>query len=140
MVADFGWCCRINRACSRTPSFSPSVTLRTMADVALSLARPGRVVHAVSRHGLLPTAHREHPLAAIPAPDLSACRDLDTTRIVIRDHLAAASAKLGDWRPAFDGLRPQISACWQQLSLADRRRFLQEDLRYWEVRRHRMPP
>ncbi len=44
----------------------------TMVDLATSLGRPGRVVHAVSRHGLLPSAHREELVTPVPAPDLPA--------------------------------------------------------------------
>ncbi|NBM14414.1 hypothetical protein [Streptomyces sp. GC420] len=41
------------------------------------------------------------------------------------------------------GLPPRAritAALWQQLSAADRARFLREDLRAWEVHRHRIAP
>ena len=40
----------------------------TMADVAHVLADGHRVLHTVSRHGLLPLAHRTVPAAPVPAP------------------------------------------------------------------------
>ncbi|MFD8309206.1 FAD/NAD(P)-binding protein [Streptomyces sp. NPDC059690] len=113
----------------------------TMVDVAASLARPDRVVHAVSRHGLLPQEHL--PVAAPPvqAPaDLDGSRGLDVLRRSVRRHLSATRRACGDWRPALDGLRPVTAALWQQLPVADRARFLKEDLRVWEVHRHRMAP
>ncbi|MER5451402.1 FAD/NAD(P)-binding protein [Streptomyces sp. NPDC002766] len=113
----------------------------TMVDVAASLARPDRVVHAVSRHGLLPQEHL--PVAAPPvqAPaDLDGSRGLDVLRRGVRRHLSATRRACGDWRPALDGLRPVTAALWQQLPVADRARFLEEDLRVWEVHRHRMAP
>lgn len=112
----------------------------TMVDIALTVARPGRVVHAVSRHGLLPTAHLRAALPPLPAPDLRATSTLEGVRRAIKAHIGAAVAQQGDWRPAIDGLRPQIPAVWKSLSETDRGRFLREDLRAWEVRRHRMAP
>ncbi|MFJ6837200.1 FAD/NAD(P)-binding protein [Streptomyces sp. NPDC091209] len=113
----------------------------TMVDLAATLARPDRVVYAVSRHGLLPQEHL--PSAAPPAeapPDLDGTRGLDTLRRSVRGHLSATRRACGDWRPALDGLRPLTAALWQQLPVADRARFLDEDLRTWEVHRHRMAP
>ena len=113
----------------------------TMVDVAATLARPDRVVYAVSRHGLLPQEHL--PVAASPVeapPGLDGSRGLDVLRRSVRRHLSAARRACGDWRPALDGLRPVTAALWQQLPVADRARFLDEDLRVWEVHRHRMAP
>ncbi|MFI8233734.1 FAD/NAD(P)-binding protein [Streptomyces sp. NPDC085900] len=113
----------------------------TMVDVAATLARPDRVVYAVSRHGLLPQEHL--PAAAPPVqapPGLDGSRGLDVLRRSVRRHLSATRRTCGDWRPALDGLRPVTAALWQQLPVADRARFLEEDLRVWEVHRHRMAP
>ncbi|MEJ3655444.1 FAD/NAD(P)-binding protein [Actinomycetes bacterium KLBMP 9759] len=107
----------------------------TMVDVAIALDRPGRTVHAVSRSGLLPRAHAEpasarHPLPAEPHTDLDALRGLYLQRL-----------RAGrDWRAVVDGFRPVTAQLWQALPAADRARFLREDLRRWEVRRHRMAP
>lgn len=112
----------------------------TMVDLAATLARPDRVLHAVSRHGLLP---QEHLTAAAPPaepPALDGARGLDALRRDIRRHLSATRRACGDWRPALDGLRPLTATLWQQLPAADRARFFDEDLRAWEVHRHRMAP
>jgi uncharacterized NAD(P)/FAD-binding protein YdhS/tetratricopeptide (TPR) repeat protein len=111
----------------------------TMVDLATSLGRPGRVVHAVSRHGLLPAAHREDLVAPVPAPDLpeGELSLSDLTRAV-RDHVDRTARATGDWRPAIDGLRPLNSTLWQRLSPQDQQQFLATTARHWEVRRHRM--
>ncbi|MET9410838.1 FAD/NAD(P)-binding protein [Streptomyces sp. NPDC002935] len=112
----------------------------TMADLAVTLARPDRVVHAVSRHGLVPQEHLADPSPPAEPPGLDASRGLDTLRRDVRRHLAASRRACGDWRPGMDGLRGVTAALWQQLSAADRARFLTEDLRAWEVHRHRIAP
>ncbi|MGF1429052.1 FAD/NAD(P)-binding protein [Kitasatospora sp. LaBMicrA B282] len=122
----------------------------TMADVAVSLARPGRTVHAVSRHGLAPHGHRVGSPAPVPPPwgaeeagpvgEPGPVLDLDRLRRAVLRHIAVVRRERGDWRPAVDGLRTQVGALWQRLSPADRARFLGEDLRRWEVHRHRLAP
>lgn len=116
----------------------------TMVDVATTLGaddRPaGRRVHAVSRHGRLPRAHRPGlRLAAIP--DITEWGDdLDGLRARVRDHLVGVTRSTGDWRPGIDGLRVQAAALWERLGEADRQRFLSSDATAWNVLRHRMPP
>ena len=39
-----------------------------------------------------------------------------------------------------DAVRPRTARLWRSLGWEDQRRFLREDLRQWEVLRHRMPP
>lgn len=112
----------------------------TMVDLALSLDRPGRVVHAISRNGLLPRAHARGPLPTGRPPVLPVGEGLDVLRAVVLDELRECRRRTGDWRPAFDSLRPVTNALWRGLSLADRARFLERDRRVWEVHRHRMPP
>ncbi|KQY56885.1 MULTISPECIES: FAD/NAD(P)-binding protein [unclassified Nocardioides] len=116
----------------------------TMVDVALSLTGPGnrddRVLHAVSRHGRLPSPHAaELQLAAIPDISDWGSSLADLRREVAR-HLAEVSDTTGDWRPAMDGLRFRISALWERLSEAEREEFLADDAGAWNVMRHRMPP
>ena len=111
----------------------------TMVDLASALARPGRTVHAISRHGLLPSAHRVDLVTPAAPPELP---DGDLTLAALTEtlssHVAETTRRTGDWRPAIDGLRPLNSTLWQRLSLADREQFLAGAARTWEVRRHRM--
>lgn len=113
----------------------------TMVDVVLTLDRPGRMLHAVSRHGLLPALHADAPLPAFGPPELpDGPLGLGALRQAVRAHLVAAETIFGDWRPAVDSLRPVTAAVWGRLSDLDRAEFLRCDARWWEVRRHRIPP
>ncbi|HEV7755877.1 MAG TPA: FAD/NAD(P)-binding protein [Mycobacteriales bacterium] len=113
----------------------------TMVDIALTLDLPGRTLHAVSRHGLLPAVHADTPLPAYPPPALpSGPLSLADLRAAVCAHIGAAEAALGDWRPAIDSLRPLTAAVWGRLSDGERAGFLRGSARQWEIRRHRLPP
>lgn len=102
----------------------------TFVDVALSLtAIPGVRVAGISRHGLLPEAHR--PLGQVPsAPDLDS--PVEVMRW-IRSH--------GDnWREALAALRPVTPHMWRTIGDGGQRQFLRHALRLWETRRHRVAP
>ena len=114
-----------------------------MLDVAISLtgAHPGTVVHAVSRHALVPREHRCSPDHAIQpsvlqVPDRS---PVDLPGLIRHVRVAAAEAP-GGWQAVVDALRPHIPGLWQRLAPADKRLFLRHVARYWEVHRHRVPP
>jgi uncharacterized NAD(P)/FAD-binding protein YdhS len=110
----------------------------TAVDVTLALAdRDGiGTIHAVSRHGLLPRAHREDRLSVPPliAPPAEA-----TVRGLIT-LLRRNAADRGDWRTAVDEFRPHVSELWRSLPDVERRRFLRHVARLWEIHRHRMAP
>src|SRR5262249_13039977 len=99
----------------------------------------GRALHAVSRHGLLPSAHLDALVQPAPPPPLPEGElSLDDLVERVQGHVRATMRATGDWRPAIDGLRPLNSVLWQRLSTQDRERFLAATARTWEVRRHRM--
>ncbi|WP_051366557.1 FAD/NAD(P)-binding protein [Hamadaea tsunoensis] len=103
----------------------------TAVDVVLTLARLGRrEIVALSRHGLLPQAHRT------PAPPIPS-RPVGGLTQLVRAIRRSASA---DWRPVLDGLRPHWDELWRGLTPAEQDRFLRHLARYWEVHRHRMAP
>ncbi|GAA2215953.1 FAD/NAD(P)-binding protein [Nonomuraea monospora] len=110
----------------------------TMVDVALTVTRahPDTVVHALSRHALLPRPHLPRPALPIPVaiPDgpLRVADLLSATRRAVR-----AS---GDWQGVMEGLRPHVQELWQRLGADERRLFLRRVARYWEIHRHRIPP
>jgi uncharacterized NAD(P)/FAD-binding protein YdhS len=120
----------------------------TMVDLALTLARPGRTLHAVSRRGRVPAAHTTRPKPPTPAPSAGLAEsaagrvptDLPTMRALVRDCVAAAVRETGDWRPAFDTLRPLTGALWAQLGPDEHAEFLSTDAAWWDLHRHRMPP
>ena len=111
----------------------------TMVDIALGLdleARGGRAL-AVSRSGLLPRVHRPgQPCDAEPFM-------LPDAPIALRDVVARVLARVAageDARDVVDSLRSVTQSLWQGLGEADRRWFLRELRRVWEVHRHRMAP
>jgi uncharacterized NAD(P)/FAD-binding protein YdhS len=113
----------------------------TMVDTVLSLQRPGRTIHATSRHGELPRHHVAGTLPHMEAPELpSATPTLDEIQTVIGAHIAKAKARYGDWRPAVDSIRSIFQPLWRGLSEADRREFVALDARRWDAARHRVPP
>jgi len=130
----------------------------TMLDAAMAVtdADPRTVVHAVSRHALLPREHRPTPALAAPAlpapalaaPALSApalpglVPGVGPVRLarLVREVRAAAERHPGDWQDLVDALRPHVPGLWARLSPADQRLFLRRYARYWEVHRHRVPP
>jgi uncharacterized NAD(P)/FAD-binding protein YdhS/tetratricopeptide (TPR) repeat protein len=112
----------------------------TMVDVTLALDRPGRALHAVSRNGLVPQVHSSQPLESVAPPPLDDCADLAALRRVVLRHINAHRREHGDWRPAFDSLRPATSRIWQRFTPAEQEQFLTRDSRWWETHRHRIAP
>jgi len=105
----------------------------TMVDTALSLSRRGHrgVIHAVSRHGLLPARHER----AMPPAPAWIPRETRSVRALLRELRERAS-----WRDGVDGLRPLTQRLWAALDDAQRARFLRHLRVHWDVHRHRMAP
>src|SRR5690606_32257562 len=96
-------------------------------------------IQALSRHGLLPREHSEHPLPVVELPPgmLQALAAHDLRELLRR---IRALSKLVDWRALVDALRPHTQAFWRGLPEAQRRRFLRHLRPWWEVARHRVAP
>lgn len=109
-------------------------------DVLRSLeGHRGRIV-MLSRHGLLPRPHAERPGSF----DLAADKWPAPSRLPALIRWLRAQIRRGEldgvpWQHVLDALRPRTAALWQQLSAADRRRFLCHVRPFWEVLRHRAP-
>ena len=124
----------------------------TAVDVILSLENAGfsGPIHAISRRGLLPQAHRALAseqgvaLAAVPpgvAPVGLAQPDRARQLLAaVRAEIRVAAALGHDWRTVVDGLRPRTQGLWAALPEAEQARLHRHALRYWEVHRHRMAP
>jgi uncharacterized NAD(P)/FAD-binding protein YdhS len=116
----------------------------TMLDVAIAVTSGNQetTVHAVSRHGLLPRAHREPTPArsAIWLPVLSGTAGPIPLAELMWQIRAAAATPGGHWQDVIDALRPHVPGLWQRMPARDKRLFLRHVSRYWEVHRHRMPP
>lgn len=111
----------------------------TMVDIALTLTMYERraPLLAISRHGLLPQAHRAHAAAPAEAfPLMTLPPHLRSWMRVLRQ----GSTTGAEWRARFEALRPLLPRVWARLDLAERRRFLRHVRPYWESRRHRMAP
>ncbi|HXW31521.1 MAG TPA: FAD/NAD(P)-binding protein, partial [Acidimicrobiales bacterium] len=115
----------------------------TGVDVALHLLARKVEVTLVSRHGQLPRRHLPRREPAALTDNLAALGPecgLDELRAALRADLEAARSANLDWRHVIDGLRPHTARLWRGLGWQDQRRFVRQDLRQWEVLRHRMPP
>jgi uncharacterized NAD(P)/FAD-binding protein YdhS len=114
----------------------------TMVDVALELGvSGGPVMYAISRSGLLPRAHQDHPMPAASASlDTSAPANLDQLVELLTNEVLAAQERGEDWRPLVDSLRPVSNDLWDALDPDERIRFHQEYARIWSIHRHRMAP
>ena len=114
----------------------------TGIDVALHLTARGATVTLLSRHGALPRRFRATG-APTELPHLDALGgevSLEQLRAAMDADLAHARDAGVNWRQVIDAVRPRTARLWQSLGWEDQRRFLREDLRDWEVLRHRMPP
>jgi uncharacterized NAD(P)/FAD-binding protein YdhS len=117
----------------------------TMIDLAVAVtsARPGTVVHAVSRHGLLPRVHycnTAAPPAPLWLPALSRPDGPVRLAELMWQVRQAVTGRPDSWPAVLDALRPQIPDLWQRLPTPDKQAFLRHVARYWEVHRHLMPP
>lgn len=114
----------------------------TMIDTVAALRGRGFTgpIVAVSRRGLLPTAHA--PVRPWPSPNIEQADLISLPRLLrrIRTEIAAARASDADWRSVLDALRPITDDIWSSLPTAERARFLRHLRPYWDVHRHRMAP
>lgn len=105
----------------------------TFVDHALSHLRrsDSNTVIGISRNGFLPESHllhRAEPLAVTAESRMSPKS--------VRTFIESAS----DWRAAQDGIRHELPEIWQSWSDDQRNQFLTQDLRWWNVHRHRLAP
>ncbi|MFG2786052.1 FAD/NAD(P)-binding protein [Streptomyces sp. NPDC048419] len=112
----------------------------TAVDLALTLDRPGRTVHALSRSGLLPQPHALTPAGPMPAPDGLDDTSLSRLRRAVYRHISRSVRTHGDWRPALDSLRPHTARLWHSLTPTERAEFVAREGALWNTHRHRMPP
>jgi uncharacterized NAD(P)/FAD-binding protein YdhS len=114
----------------------------TGVDVALHLIARGATVTLLSRNGALPRRFRATGAPAeLPNLDaLPAEVSLEQLRTALAADFLHARVAGVDWRQVIDAVRPRTARLWRSLGWEDQRRFLREDLRQWEVLRHRMPP
>jgi uncharacterized NAD(P)/FAD-binding protein YdhS len=115
---------------------------QTVVDLLVALYRRGHEgpIVAVSRHGLLPLAHRGVQSYASFFPEIEdSKRSLDLFRTV-RKHLDRAKEMGIDERAVIDSLRPDTQRLWLGIPTDEKQRFLRHLFRYWEIIRSRIPP
>jgi uncharacterized NAD(P)/FAD-binding protein YdhS len=97
------------------------------------------VIHAISRHGLLPNRHR--PTTPRPHFDLGDRKATARTLLhSVRTEAARCEAEGGDWRSVVDGIRPVAQSLWRSLGSGERQRFVRHVAAHWDVHRHRVAP
>lgn len=114
----------------------------TMVDVVLALKARGHqgTIHILSRHGLLPRSHEEHPVYPAFLEDTEHFTSLRNLVRRVREEIADAHTRGYDWRPVLDALRPITQRLWRDLPESEQRRFLRHVRVYWDVHRHRIAP
>jgi len=119
----------------------------TMADVVLAgqdAAQGQATIHALSRHGLLPTAQTDfhqvpderRSTALLCAASVSLRRLVHEVRALAED----VELRGGDWREVIANARDVAPILWQRLAAHERQRFLRHVHCFWDVHRHRLPP
>ena len=113
----------------------------TAVDAVLSLHNQEKAcqVYMLSHRGILPKIHNLGVPVAAP-PVLRHRGNLLKLMEEVRAHIEAARQADQCWRAIVDGLRPVVNHIWDELSVADRQRFVRHLKKYWEPHRHRMSP
>lgn len=114
----------------------------SMVDAWLQLAeaRHRGPITVVSRHGLLPRAHRQVTPIPLEAADVPFGTGLHYFTAWFRDLVEEAAGRGEDWRSVVDALRPFNQRIWQNWPADSRRRFLSHVRPFWNIHRHRLPP
>jgi uncharacterized NAD(P)/FAD-binding protein YdhS len=113
----------------------------TAVDVTLSICAQGGRVLALSRGGRLPYAQLPGLRAPAPPPVIpQGPVTLAKLERAVSEYVSDVQHQGYDWRDGIDGLRPLTPRLWTALAPGERRRFLRERVRAWEIRRHRMAP
>jgi uncharacterized NAD(P)/FAD-binding protein YdhS len=115
----------------------------TAVDIIVRCSAQGHrgVIHALSRRGLRPQAHRD---GLQPHPQFLTPDSLPTTArgafARLRAEVRSASARGEDWRTVIDAVRPVSQALWRGFSWEERARFMRHVRPFWEAHRHRIAP
>ena len=107
--------------------------------LALQSQAAGCKAFMLSRRAFLPQVH-DFGAPAQPQPFSWEGRNLPLLLREFRERVRALPHANLCWRQVVDCLRPQSNKIWQELSLADQRRFVRHLKTYWEPHRHRMAP
>lgn len=114
----------------------------TMIDVTLAVLDRGfeGPILSLSRRGLLPHGHAPSSPWDDLHIDAEDRRSLLALMAAVRREVGRAAAAGIGWRSVVDALRPHVQLLWQELSPADRQRFLRHVRPWWDIHRHRAAP
>lgn len=129
-------------AITRIPKDHPVLIVGTglsMIDIVQTLYHHGHegVIHAISRHGLLPLSHSEQHLHK-HKEDLILQGPLRQLMREVRNTILSYMDSGKDWRLFINHMRHNAASVWQNLSNKDKKRFLRHVLPYWNIHRHRV--
>jgi uncharacterized NAD(P)/FAD-binding protein YdhS len=112
----------------------------TMIDIVLNLhqVKHREKIIAVSKHGLIPFSHK-HVEAYPSFYEKLSNKNLPEILNIIRSQINNETIKGNDWRGVIDSLKPYIQNIWINLSLNDKKRFLEHLKHFWNPVRHRVP-
>jgi uncharacterized NAD(P)/FAD-binding protein YdhS len=113
----------------------------TMVDVALTLyhkKHQGKII-ALSRHGLLPSAHVITETYLDFSHELKNIVSLSEVVKIVRNHIVIAETNGTGWRAVIDAMRTFTQKLWIDLPLPEKIAFLKYYKTYWEIARSRMP-
>ncbi|MEC7567324.1 MAG: FAD/NAD(P)-binding protein [Planctomycetota bacterium] len=129
---------------SRLPDSGGKIVLLgtglTMVDVVLTLNDlqwDGEII-AVSRNGMPPQSHFRGIAYEDYIPENSDQLDLDQLRALVQQHCNQLRQMSQNPAIAIDKLRPHTQRLWQQLTVAEKQSFLDQDAALWNVTRHRI--
>jgi len=136
----------------RSPTFTPGETVLlvgtglTMADTALAAAAATNdevLVHAMSRHGLIPPSQTQFSQNTCQADTTSMLRAASFSALTllrsVRELAEETERRGGDWRETITFIRNIAPQIWQRLPAREKRRLLRHIRPYWDIHRHRLP-
>lgn len=118
----------------------------TMVDLSIQLSQQGHngVIHALSRRGFMPQAHRVSSAAPHSYPRPATLDQWPGTARgfckALRAEVRAAAEKGVDWREVVTALRADTPAIWKRFDRRSREQFLRHLRAFWETHRHRAAP
>ncbi len=97
---------------------------QTAVDAAIALRNQSDRCHItmLSRSGNLPQVHPVVP-ATFPTPPIAQCQRITSIVRELRAQVRSANERGIGWQSVIDSLRPISNAVWNQLPIAERRRF-----------------
>lgn len=113
----------------------------SMVDTVLYLhqRRHKGPVTALSTHGLTPKPHQEGPPYSLDGFRPEQVGTALEALKMVRRHVEKARQLGMDWHSVVNAIRPYSQEIWLQLTVAEKRKFMEHLRHFWGVARHRLP-